>query len=73
MITVNQLSTLLHVSFSQATYAYYFLAWKAIAVCSVVTELWLTGMLHNNNNDDSNYVFSFNFLSRSKGKEEYAQ
>lgn len=70
MTAVNQLLNLLDVSFNQATYACYFLAWKAIAICSIVIELWLTGVLHNNNNDDdNNIIFSFTFLSRNKGKE----
>lgn len=65
MITVNQLSNLLDVSFNQATYAYYFLAWKAIAICSIVIELWPAGVRHNNNDDDNNNTFSFDPLSAS--------
>lgn len=70
MTAVNQLLNLLDESFNQATYAYYFLVWKAIAICSIVIELWLTGVLYNNNNnDDNNITFSFTFLSRNKVKE----
>lgn len=69
MIDVNQLSNLLDVPFNQTTYAHYFFAWKAIAVCLIVTELWLAGVSHHNNNDDNN-IFNFNSLSTSQGKRE---
>ena len=59
MIAVKQLSNLLDVSFNKATCACYFLSWKAIAMCSIVIELWLAGVLYNNN-DDNNNIFSFN-------------
>lgn len=50
-----------------------FLAWEAIAICSIVIELWLAGVLNNNNNDDNNNNFSSNSLSTSKSKEENKQ
>lgn len=62
------------VSFNQATHAYYYLAWKAIALCSIAIKLWLAGVLHNNNNDDNNNIFSFDSLStvRTKRKKKKA-
>lgn len=58
MIAVSHISNLLDVPFNRATYAYYFLAWKAVAICSVVIELWLAGVLHHNNNDNNSILHS---------------
>ena len=67
---MNQLSNLLDVSFNQATHAYYYLAWKAIALCSIAIKLWLAGVLHNNNNDDNNNIFSFDSRTTVKKKKK---